>query len=210
MRPEEIRRNGAALAERVRDHVNPSERLEVMLRAHRRRRVTSLALATAVLVAVVVGAFMLTRLAEPPVVTVPPTTTPSTVGELGSLPVEVFMVLEAAYTVEEATGTCEGSGPLGGIGEGSTVEILDDSATDGSGEVPTITLPAGIEVTAADPRSSFLLRDDIAVCVFVLPELGFDIADYENIRLWPTSDPDVASSMSLSGQRVIFRLEGSS
>lgn len=210
MRPEEIRRNGAALAERVRDQVNPQERLEVMLRVHRRRRVASLALATAVVVAVVVGAFMLTRLGEPPVITVPPTMPSSTVGELGSLPVEVFMVLEGAYTVHETTGACEGSGPLAGIEEGSIVEVRDESVSQTPAEVPTITLPAGSEIDAADPRSSFLLsRDDSAVCVFVLPDLGYDIADYESIRLWPASDPNVASSVSPIGQRVIFRFEDS-
>lgn len=211
MRPGEIRRNGAALAERVRDQVNPQERLEAMLQAHRRRRVASLALAAAVVVAIVVGAFMLTRLGEPPVITVPPTTPPSTVGELGSLPVEVFMVLESAYTVDETKGTCEGSGPLGGIEEGSSVHVHDESMFESADEAPTITLPVGIEITEADPRSSFLLsRDEVAVCAFVLPDLGYDIADYETIWLWPASDPNVASGMSRSGQRVIFRFEGSS
>ena len=205
MRPEEIRWHGAALAERVRDHVDTQERLGVMLRAHRRRRIAALALATAMVVAVVVGAFMLTRIGEPPVITVPttpPMTPPSTVDGLAPLPVEVFMVLEGAYTVDGDTGTCEGSGPLAGIEEGSSVEVRDESTT---GEATAITLPAGVEITEADPRSSFLLsRDEVAVCVFVLPDLGYDIADYDNISLFPASDPNVGSSMSLRGQRVIF------
>jgi len=210
MRPEEIRRNGAALAERVRNRVDPQERFEVMLRAYRRRRVASLALATALVVAVVMGAFMLTRLGEAPVITVPPTTPPSTVGELRSLPVEVFMVLEGAYTLDETTGACEGSGPLAGIEEGSSVHVHDESMFESADEAPTITLPAGSEITEAEPRSSFLLSgDEVAVCVFVLPDLGYDIADYEDISLFPATDPDVSRGTAVSGQRVIFRFEDS-
>lgn len=205
MRPEEIRRHGAALAERVRDHVDTQERLGVMLRTHRRRRVAALALATGMVVIVVVAAFMLTRFDEPPVITVPPTTPPSTIGELAPLPVEVFMVLEGAYTVDEATGACEGSGPLAGIGEGSSVHVHDESVFGSADDAPTIALPAGSEITEADPRSSFLLsRDEVAVCVFVLPDLGYDIADYEHISLFPASDPNVSSGMRISGQRVTF------
>ena len=205
MRPEEIRDRGTALAERVRDHVNSNERLEMMLRTHRHRRVATLALATAMVLAVVVAAFVLTRQAEPPVITVPPTTPPSTVGELAALPVEVFMVLEGAYTVDEATEACEGSGPLTGIEEGSSVHVHDESVFESADDAPTITLPAGIEITEADPRSSFLLSpDEVALCVFVLPDLGYDIDDYEHISLFPASDPNVSSGMSLSGQRVIF------
>lgn len=206
MRPEEIQSRGAALAERVRTHVDTQERLEIMLRVRRRRWVATLTVATAMVLAVVVGVFMLARVEEPPVITVPPTTVPSTVGELQSLPVEVFMVLGDAYTVDEATGACEGSGPLTGIGEGSMVHIFDESVYDSADEAPTIALPSGVEVTDEDPRSSFLLsRDDPAACVFTLADLGYDIADYENISLFPEADPDVSTSSSVSGQRVVFR-----
>lgn len=204
MRPEEISSHGAALTERVRRQVDTQERLEVMLRAHRRRRFATVALAAAVMGAVLVGAFMLTRLGEPPPASVPPTTPPSTVGELGSLPVEVFMVLQGAYTVDGATGACEGSGPLAGIEEGSSVHVHDESVFESADEAPTITLPAGTEITEADPRSSLLLRDEVAVCVFVLPDLGYDISEYEHISLFPASDPNVSSNMRISGQRVTF------
>lgn len=204
MRPEEIQRRGASLAERVRTHVDTRERLEIMLRVQRRRRVAALAVAAAMVLAVVVGVFMLATVEEPPVITVPPTTVPSTVGELRSLPVEVFMVL-SAYTVDEATGRCEGSGPLAGIGEGSLVHIHDQSVYDSADDAPMIALPAGEEVTAEDSRSSFLLsRDDSAACVFSLPDLGYDIADYENISLFPEADPDVSTGSAVRGQRVVF------
>jgi hypothetical protein len=49
-----------------------------------------------------------------------------------------------------------------------------------------------------------LSGDEVAVCVFVLPDLGYERADYENISLFPASDPNVSSGMLLSGQRVIF------
>jgi hypothetical protein len=130
---------------------------------------------------------------------------PSTVGELRSLPVEVFMVLSDAYTVDEATGACEGSGPLAGIGEGSLVHIHDETVFETADEAPTIALPAGEEITGEDARSTYLLsRDDSAACVFSLPDLGFDIADYENISLFPEEDPDVSTGSAVSGQRMIF------
>lgn len=120
------------------------------------------------------------------------------------------MVVEGAYTLDELTGACEGSGPLAGIEEGSSVHVHDESMFESANEAPTITLPAGVEITEADPRSSFLLLpDEVAVCVFVMPDLGYDIADYESIRLMPASDPNVASSVSPIGQRVIFRFEES-
>lgn len=210
MRPEEIQSRGAALADRVRSHVDTQVRLEFMLQVQRRRRIATLTVATAMVLAVVVGVFILARVEQPPVITVPPTTVPSTVGELRSLPVDVFMVLTAAYTVDEATGACEGLGPLAGIGEGSLVHIQDESAFTSADDAPTIALPAGVEVTGEDPRSSFLLsRDDPAACVFSLPDLGYDIADYENISLFPQADPDVSSSMAVRGQRVVFRFDDS-
>ena len=212
MRPEEIRRRGVALSERVRVQVDPSERLELMLRTHQRRRIVSMAMATAAMVlAVVVGVFLLARVEEPPVITVPPTTVPSTGGELQSLPVEVFMVLDSAYYVDEATGACEGSGPLAGIGEGSAVHVFDESAYDTFQDAPAITLPAGEVVTEGIPTSSFLLsRGDSAACVFTLPDLGYVVTDYENISLFPESDPNVGSSMNVRGQRIVYTFGDSS
>jgi len=205
MRPEEIRSRGAALAERVRAHADTQERLEIVLRVHRRRRVAAVAALAAMVLAVVVGVVILARVEEPPVITVPPTTVPSTVADLGSLPVEVFMVLTGAYTVDEATGACEGSGPLAGIGEGSLVHVVDESFSTSADDAPTVTLPAGEVVTEQDPRSSFLLSgDEPTGCVFSLPDLGYDIADYENVSLSPETDPTVGGSMAVFGQRAVF------
>lgn len=207
MRPEEIQRRGVALSERVRVQVDPSQRLEIMLRVHRRRRFIAVAVATAMVLAVVVGVFRLASVEEQPVITVPPTTVPSPVRELQSLPVEVFMVLDNAYTVDEATGVCEGSGRRAAIKQGSAVQVFDESAHDTFQEAPTITLPAGQVITEEDPRSSFLLsRGDSAVCVFTLPDLGYDIADYDNISLFPESDPWAGGGLEVRGQRVIVRL----
>lgn len=205
MRPEEIQRRGVALSERVRVQVDPSERLEIMLRVHRHRRFMAVAVAAAMVLAVVIGVFMLANVEEPPVITVPPTTVPSTVTERQSLPVEVFMVLDSAYTVDDATGACEGSGPLAGIGEGSAVHVFDESAYESADDAPTITLPAGEEVAEGDPMSSFLLsRGDSAACVFALPDVGNAVTDYENISLFPESDPNVSSSMNVRGQRIVY------
>lgn len=205
MRPEEIQRRGVALSERVRNQVDTSERLEITLRVHRRHRLVAVAATAAMVLAVVVGVFLLARVEEPPVITMPPTTVPSTVGELQPLPVEVFMVLDSAYTVDETTGACEGSGPLAGIGEGSAVHVFDESVYESADDAPTVTLPAGEEVAEEDPRSSFLLsRGDSAACVFALPDLGYAVTDYENISLFPKSDPNVSSSMNLRGQRIVY------
>jgi len=210
MRPEEIRSHGVALAERMRTQVKTSDRLEMMLQTHRRRRTWALAAATAAALIIAVGILMLSRVDQRPVITVPPTTVPSTEAAIRLLPVEVFMILEGAYTVDEATGTCEGSGPLAGIGEGSAVHVFDQLVFDSADDAPTITLPAGLEITEEDPRSSFLLsRDESAACMFVLPDLGYEISDYENITLFPESDPNVSSGMSLSGQRVVFSFSDS-
>ena len=210
MRPEEIRSHGVALAERMRTQVKTSDRLEMMLQTRRRRRTWALAAATAAALIIAVGILMLSRVDQRPVITVPPTTVPSTEAAIRLLPVEVFMILEGAYTVDEATGTCEGSGPLAGIGEGSAVHVFDQLVFDSADDAPTITLPAGLEITEEDPRSSFLLsRDESAACMFVLPDLGYEISDYENITLFPESDPNVSSGMSLSGQRVVFSFSDS-
>ncbi len=204
MRPEEVRSRGTALMERVRTQVDTSERLEIMLRAHRRSRlVTAIATAAAVL-AVVAGILLLARVDEAPVVTLPAPST--TVPDLESLPVEVFVVLRNDYTVDEATGVCEGSGPLAGIGEGSLVHILDESElVDGVEELPSITLPAGAEVGEEDAGSSFLLGpNDTAVCVFALPDLGYDVSEYENVILSPEPPPEGSLSHRVSGQRVVY------
>lgn len=205
MRPEEIQRRGVALSERVRDQVDTSERLEIILREHRRHRLVAVAAAAATVLAVVVGVFLLARVEEPPVITMPSTTVPSTVGDLQPLPAEVFMVLDSAYTVDETTGACEGSGPLAGIREGSSVHVFDESVYESADDAPMVTLPTGEEVAEEDPRSSFLLsRGDSAACVFVLPDLGYAVTDYENISLFPESDPNVSSSMNLRGQRIVY------
>jgi len=208
MKPEEIRSRGAALAERVRTQVDTSQRLELVLRIHRRARIVAVAAAAAAVLVVVAGVLLLVRADEPPVITAPSTTIPSTLPGAQSLPVEVFMVLIGDYTVDEDTGACEGSGPLAGIGAGSMVHIVDESASPPPETAPTTNLPAGVEVTQEDARASFLLGSgDPAACVFTLPDLGYDISEYENIRLLPETDPDTASGMSLSGQRVIFKFE---
>lgn len=202
MRPEDMRRHGTALAERVRGGVNTSERLDVMLRQHRRQRMVAFAAAAAAVIALVVGAVLLFSTEEPPVVTEPPPTTlPS---GLQSLPVEVFMVLVGDYTVDTADGSCEGSGPLAGMGAGSLVHIWDESAYPSPDEAPTIALPEGLEVASNEPGASYLLSaGENTGCVFVLSGLEHDISEYEHISLFPESDPNVAISSKIIGQRVV-------
>lgn len=200
MRPEDMRRHGSVLAERVRREVNASERLDVMLRQHRRQRVVAFAAAAVAVIALVVGAVVLTS-NEAPVITEPSTTVPS---DPQSLPVEVLMVLVGDYTIDPADGSCEGSGPLAGIGAGSLVHVWDESAYSSPEEAPTIPLPQGGEVASDDPDASFLLSSGGNTgCVFALPDLEHDISEYEHITLFPESDPDVAISSRIIGQRVV-------
>lgn len=200
MRPEDMRRQGTALAERVRREVNTSERFNVMLRQHRRQRVVAFAAAAVAVIALVVGAVVLTT-NEAPVVTEPSTTVPS---GLQSLPVEVFVVLVGDYTVDPADGSCEGSGPLAGIEAGSLVHIWDESAYPGPADAPAITLPEGMQVASNDEGASYLLSGDQDTgCVFALPGLEHDISEYAHVSLFPESDPNVAISSRIIGQRVV-------
>ena len=202
MRPEDMRRRGTALADRVRREVDTSARLGIMLRQHRRQRVTAIAVAAAVAVALFVGALLTFTTEEDPVVTEPPTTAPSS---LRSLPVQVFMVLVGEYTVDPGSGSCEGSGPLAGIGSGSLVHVWDESEYPGPDEAPAVALPPGVEVASDEERAAYLLSSgENTGCVFEMPDLGFDIDDYGHISLFPESDPNVAISSRRFGQRVVF------
>lgn len=204
MRPEEIRSHGVGLAERVRAQVDTAERLEVMLRAHRRGRVVTLAAVTAIVALAVLGVVLLAREPNPPVVTMPPTTVPSTSPQLEALPVEVFVVLYGSYSVDETSGRCEGIGRLGGIGEGAQIEVIDDSAPLEE-DTRLVTLPAGEAVSSDDPETSFLISGErTTACVFALPDLGYDIDDYADVSLVPTADPEVASGSFVSGLRVVY------
>ena len=204
MRPEQIRGNGTALAERVRTQVDTRERLELMLNARRRGRIVAIASAGIAILALVVGAYLLARLDEPTVVTAPPTTAPAP--GLQSLPVEVFVVLEGDYAVTD-DGACEGSGPLAGISEGSALLVLEETGVT-TDEIARVTLPLGEEVTASDERAAFLpMAGQPAVCVFTLNDLGYDIRDYNRITLETAVTPETGSGMSISGQRVFVTLE---
>jgi hypothetical protein len=202
VRPEDMQRHGAALAERVRREVNTSERLGVILRQHRRQRMLAFAVAAAAVIVLAVSAVLIFSTEEAPVVSEP---TPTTVSSgLQALPVEVFMVLVGDYTVDTADGSCQGSGRLAGIGAGSLVHIWDESAYPSPEEAPTIALPEGLEVASDDPDASFLLSSgENTGCAFALPGLQHDIAEYEHISLFPESDPDVAISSRIIGQRVV-------
>lgn len=137
----------------------------------------------------------------------PPTTVPS---GLRALPVEVFMVLVGDYTVDTADGSCEGSGSLAGIRSGSLVHIWDESAYPGPEEAPAIALPEGMEVASDEEGASYLLSaGENTGCVFALPGLEHDISEYAHISLFPESDPNVAISSRIIGQRVVvtFGLE---
>ncbi len=194
MRPEEIRRHGTALLERVRVQVDTERHLERILRQKRRRRTLQVALAAAAVIALLVGITLFRPVEAPPVVTEPePTTT--TIPELRSLPVEMFLVV-ADYIVDEGTGECAGSGELSGVVEGSRVSVIDDLSGD---EVESIVLPAGREITrAADPAFLFTSDRD-ALCLFID---GLEV-DHFDFSLFPESDPNVGVSGTRSGQRVV-------
>lgn len=182
----------------------PSRSVEA--RAGGRSRHPIVAAVTAVLLAAGVGgALLLGRGSGPPAAaTGEEASAPSTtISKPQSPPVEVFLVLRHDYTVDETTGACEGSGPLAGIERGSPVWVHDLSVPVRE-ELSTIRLPAGEEVTTRDPGGSDLVPgDDPAACVFALPDLGYDVADYE-ITL------EQAEAVTMvrheSGRRLVFTL----
>lgn len=204
MRTEDLSRHGASLAERVSRQVDTTERLDMMLRQHRRQRITAFAMAAAAVIAVVVGAVLVFTNEGAPVVTQPPTTAPT---EPQALPAQVFLVLRSDYTVDEATGSCRGSGPLEGIEESSLVSVWDESIDASPEDSPAIALPSGMEITASNQLAALLrLEGGSTACLFELPDLGHDISEYDHISLFPQSDPDVPGTMTVSGQRVVFTL----
>jgi hypothetical protein len=201
MTHEEFRRFGTALDERVRSQVDTSERLDLLIRARRRSRVVAIAFATVAVVAVFLAAFLIREATgDPPVITALPTTFPEESG-LTPLPVEVFVVLRDHYAADPATGACAGTGPLAGFEEGAQLQMRDESS---SAAHTSVVLPGGQEITAQDERAPFLLRDGLLGCVFVVPDPGFSIAQYENVSISSDTDSGVASGMSISGQRVVF------
>lgn len=207
MRSNEIRGHGARLAERVGEKVDTDQRLNLMMKAHKRGRVVSAATAVAVAVAILVGLIILADREPSPVVTVPPTTAPAP-PDLQPLPVELFVVLRGAITVD-ADGVCAGTGPLEGMAEGATLTIRE--AVDGAPrEVATLPLPPGEVVSSDDPEAVFIpLRGHPTACVFPLPDPGYDLADYDRLDLDPEIVPPNGYSVSLAGQRVFVVLDSS-
>ena len=119
----------------------------------------------------------------------------TTVAELGSLPVEMYLTL-ASYNVDEATGQCSGSGELSGVIEGSRVLVVDDLSGE---EVESIVLPAGTEITRdTDPAFLFSTGQD-GFCLFID---GLEV-DHFDFRLVPESDPNVGVSGYRTGQRLV-------
>lgn len=202
MTHEEFRRFGTALDERVRSQVDTSERLDLLIRARRRGRIAAIAFAMIAVVAVFVATFLIREATgDPPVITAPPTTVIPEQSGLTPLPVEVFLVLSDHYAADPATGVCTGIGPLAGIDEGAQLQMRDESTP---AAPVSVVLSAGQEITAQDERASFLLGDELLGCVFVVPDPGFSIAQYENVSISSDADSAVASSMSISGQRVVL------
>ena len=202
MTPEDLRRQGAALAERVQREVDTSRRLDIMLRQHQRQRIATFATAAAAVIAIVAGAILLFSAQEQPVITQP---TPTTVQPgAQALPVEVFMVLVGDYSVDPDGGSCQGTGPLAGIGAGSQVHVWDETTYPSPEDAPTVALPDGAEIASDDPRASFLLSSGAdSGCVFELGDLGYGISEFGSISLFPATDPDVAISSRNIGQRVV-------
>ncbi len=204
MNHDELRRYGVALAERVRDEVDTSLRLDLVLRRHRRTRLVAFATAAAAAVIVVIAALWLAAPEEAPVVTEPPTTIPAPNAQLQPLPIENYLILLSDYEVDPATGRCVGTGPIAGVEEGSKVDVIDQRTTE---TTQVFSLPAGEEITADDERASFILPDRVtAACLFLLPDLGYSIEDYGDLFLFHESDPDIAGGATVRGQRVVFRL----
>jgi hypothetical protein len=214
MKPEEMRRHGTALAERVRRHVDTEERLSVVIGQRRRRRRYEFALAAAaVVIVVLVGVFALLRPIEGAPVITDPDPSPTTLAGLRSLPVELFLVLVSDYTVDAATGECSGSGVLEGVEAGSRVSVVDDSENapgafddiESRTELASLVLPAGAEITQ-DAAPAFLLPvGPDPGCVFSLGDHVFEVSEFDLVL---PGNPNVSKSETTSGQRHVTVFEG--
>ena len=214
MKPEEMRRHGTALAERVRRHVDTEERLSLVIGQRRRKRRYEFALAAAaVVIIVLIGVFALLRPIEGAPVITDPDPSPTTIVGLRPLPVEIFLVLVSNYTVDAATGECSGLGALAGVEAGFRVSIVDDSETgtpafddiESRTEVASFVLSAGAEITR-DAAPAFLLpvgRD--AGCVFSLGDHVFEVSEFDLVL---PGKPNVSKSETISGQRHVTLFEG--
>lgn len=207
----ELNARGTALAERVRFQVDTDAHLQQILKDKPKRLVLQVATAAAVIIAVLAGVALLRAAPGPPVATAPETTT--TTLALRPLPVDIYVVLLADYTVDEANGTCSGTGPLAGVFEGSSMRLVyndpdfapDLEQEDTRVEVAAMSLPAGTEMTReAGPPFLFPAGSDAAAheagCVFTLSHPGIDL---DNVDIVAGVDPSIGASTMTSGQRLI-------
>ncbi len=213
MNPEEMRRHGTALAERVRRSVDNEERLSLVIGQRRRRRYEFALAAAAVVIAVLIGVFALLRPIQGAPVITEPEPAPTTIAGLRPLPVEIFLVLVSDYTVDAATGECSGSGALAGVEAGFRVSIVDDSETapaafddtESRTEVASLVLPAGAEITQ-DAAPAFLLpAGQDAGCVFSLGDHVFEVTEFDLVL---TGYPEVSMGGTRSGQRFVTVVGG--
>lgn len=207
MRHEDIERYGVKLAERVASQVDTDRRLESMMRAHRRGRVT-LALATAAAaLAIISWLDGLLEAEQPPVATQPTITAPQESG-LSPLPVELYVVLRGGITVGD-DGSCAGADSLEDIEEGWELTISEEVGRE-LRELMSIPLPAGEAVSSGDPQWAFIpFGDQQQACIFRLSDPGFAIRDYDRLVLDPGVLPESGVFTSIAGQRVFVVLDTS-
>ena len=214
MRPDEMRRHGAALAERVRREVDTSVRLDLLLRRQRRSRVVGFAAAAVAVLVLVVGTLWLTGVEDSPVVDQPPTPAPSTTIDQRSLPVEVYIALLDEFVVEsEALAHCTGTGIHAGIGVGSEVSVIDDRPD----QAPRVVAEAVIGDTGALIDAARVdqlgLPAGQSACLFEVTTIPVAVEEVGSLRIggesWPPPGGFEAGA-SRAGQQFVFYSRGAS
>lgn len=214
MRPDEMRRHGAALAERVRREVDTPLRLDLLLRRHRRGRRLGYAAAAVAVVVLVVGTLWTTAADSPPVVIEPPTTMPSANPDPQALPVEVYLALLDEFVVEsEEPAGCTGTGVHAGIGPGIRVSVVDDRPD----RTPQVVAESVIAETGALIETARIeelgLPTAGTACLFELMTTSIALDRVGSLRIdalpWPPPGGFEAGA-SRAGQQYVFYSKGMS
>jgi hypothetical protein len=107
------------------------------------------------------------------------------VGSLPEAPVELVVVLESGYEIDEAAGTCWGVGELSELAEDTRLLLVNVN-----GEMGSVVLPVG---------------SDDEGCVFELgDQLGLSPSEYSGLHVTFESGEPMSGGMSEDGNRVVF------
>ncbi len=192
MRDLDLRARGDVLNQRVHDLTDTDRRLEIMLRAHRRRGVTRVSLGAMFLLLLVAGLLWVDRLDPDRVEPVRPNAT-----------TQGYLVLADGYETTGGDG-CAGVDSFAGVAGGGFVEMIDLGAA-GSDMVRQISVDDGRVVRHGDEIDFVLSDDDSEVCAFVLGDLGMAPEAVDHITFYPVVPDQIALFSVDEVNRAVFR-----